>query len=104
MDTNRPRKCAGAISAIYIGDKLEAIPMAKPPTKRNTLKKVKECTAPVPTAVQINNPAAKIKIGLRPKRSLSLPALSAPNKQPIKALLIAHPCITGLPAIPKYCS
>ena len=43
-------------------------------------------------------------IGLRPKRSLSLPALSAPNKQPIKALLIAHPCMTGSFAIPKYCS
>ena len=47
MDTKRPRKWAGAISAI--------------------------------------------NMGLRPNLSLSLPALNAPMRQPINALLMAHP-------------
>ena len=104
MDTKRPRKWAGAISAIYIGERLEAMPMANPPMRRNTLNHPKEFAAPVPMAVQINSPAATIRIGLRPNRSLNFPALNAPMRQPINALLMAQPCIVGLFAIWKYCS
>ena len=67
--------------------------------KIETLKKVKELAAPVPIAVQIKSPAANVRTGFRPKRSLIFPALNAPIRQPISALLIAHPCSTGLPAI-----
>ena len=91
MDTKRPRKWAGAISAIYIGERLEAMPMANPPMRRNTLNSPNVSAAPVPTAVQMNSPAASINMGLRPNLSLSLPALNAPMRQPINALLMAHP-------------
>ena len=37
-DTSRPRRCAGAISAIYIGVDMEAMPMPMPPSQRNRMK------------------------------------------------------------------
>ena len=53
--------------------------MAKPPISLNTLNIVKLLHKPVPKEVQIKRAAAKIKIGLRPKRSLNFPAIKAPT-------------------------
>ena len=36
IDTSLPRTCAGATSAIYMGDRFDANPMAVPPTMRHT--------------------------------------------------------------------
>src|SRR5690606_28577024 len=41
MDTNRPLYFAGAISAIYIGDRVEARPIPNPPMTLSTINNVK---------------------------------------------------------------
>jgi hypothetical protein len=50
---------------------------------------------PVPMADNVNRNAEKISNFFLPNRSLNAPEIMAPNKQPIKALLIAQPCKFG---------
>ena len=82
---------AGAISAMYIGDKFEAMPMAMPPTIRHHTNAENVCASPVASDDTTNNNAEKISSRLRPKRSLNAPATSEPTRQPASAQPLAQP-------------
>ena len=64
--TSLPRMDAGAASAMYIGLRPEAIPIAIPPTKRAARKPPKLLNAPVPIEDTTNIKAARTIKGLRP--------------------------------------
>ena len=49
IETSRPRMAAGAISAMYMGERFEARPMATPPRMRQATKTVKLGASAVPT-------------------------------------------------------
>jgi len=91
----RPRCRAGLISAIYIGLVIEAIPTPNPPIIRNMTNSVSVCAIAEPSAEIRKRRAAKIRVVLRPARSLNIPARGTPRKQPTKAELAAHPIIAG---------
>ncbi len=65
--------------------------MPSPPIQRTRLKVTKFQARAVPIAETVNSRPARINSRLRPNRSLSVPAMTAPNRQPISALLIARP-------------
>ena len=94
--TRRPRQAAGAISAMYIGERFEARPIASPPITRQTLKAKNESTKAVPIEETRNSAAANTKSHLRPRRSLSPPQSTAPNRQPTRALAMAQPSAAGV--------
>ena len=74
-DTRRPRMAAGATSAIYNGESIEAVPTAKPPNRRAITNSVRFRGKAAPMAETANSRAASNKIFFRPKRSLKvLPA------------------------------
>ena len=75
--------------------------MPTPPIQRKILNHVKLQACPVPIADSVNMRPARIKRRLRPKRSDSMPDITAPNRHPTSALLMAQPCMTLLPEIPK---
>src|SRR5438876_65108 len=77
-EARRPRICAGATSAMYIGANTLAPPMATPAVIRTAMKKAGELAAPVATAVTRNRIAFKSIVGRRPRESASLPAPKAP--------------------------
>src|ERR1039458_2706187 len=81
--TKRPGRCAGAISAIYIGVDIEATPMPNPPKKRKMTKNGIEGATAVPIAEIKNRIAARNNAFLRPKRSETGPTIRTPNAQPI---------------------
>ena len=95
-ETSLPRTAAGANSAIYIGERFEANPMATPPAIRHRLNANKVAAMPVPTDDTANTTAARIKRRLRPNLSLEPPATTAPRRQPTTALPIAQPCCEGV--------
>jgi hypothetical protein len=101
IDTNRPRAWAGEISAMYMGERLEANPMPTPPSNRNTLNHAKLHARPVPTAESVNRNPDRISRRRRPNRSLNAPDTTAPTKQPTRALLVAQPTRKELSEIPK---
>jgi len=90
-DTSRPRIEAGATSEMYIGDRLDARPMATPPRMRQIMKTVNVSARPLPIEVMAKRAAEAISRRLRPKRSLNTPQASAPARQPISAQLLAQP-------------
>ena len=89
IDTNRPRIEAGLISAMYIGERLDAKPMPMPPTNRAMLNVAKSQAAAVRIALSVNRKPATMSGGFRPKRSDSMPETAAPTKQPMSAVLSA---------------
>ena len=91
MATSLPRTAAGAISAMYIGERFEAKPMATPPAIRQRLKARKVPINPVPIEEMTKTIAEKTRSHLRPSLSLRLPEMSAPMRQPMSALPIAQP-------------
>lgn len=94
----------GAISAMYMGDKPEAIPIAIPPKNRAAKNPLKMSNAPVPYA-EIRKINAEIdKSGFRPIKSARLPDTIAPTRHPASAMLMASPCSDGESLIPKYTS
>ena len=93
--TIRPRISAGLTSAMYMGESAEATPMPTPPTKRAMLNNMKSLNSPVATADTVNSTAATISRGLRPYLSAAAPATMAPNKHPIRAVVMATPCRIG---------
>ena len=95
-DTRRPRMRAGAISAMYIGDRLEASPMAVPPSIRQATKTVNVGARPLPIEVTMKTRAATVRSFFRPKRSLRAPAARAPTRQPMRAQLLAQPLAEAL--------
>ena len=80
IDTSRPRIAAGATSAMYMGERLDAIPMATPPSIRQETKSVKLGAQALPNDVAANRTAHHTSNRRRPKRSLSAPARSAPTQ------------------------
>ena len=100
-DTSLPRMAVGDISAMYMGESADAMPMPMPPTKRAMLKRVKSSNHPVATADTVKNTAAMISSGLRPYLSASMPAMVAPARHPMSAVVMATPCIRGESEIPK---
>ena len=70
---------------------LEASPMPTPPRMRHMTKAGKDAAKAMPSDETTKFAAAAMRIGLRPKRSLSAPDASAPARQPSKAQLCAHP-------------
>jgi hypothetical protein len=101
--TSLPRISAGAASAMYMGERPDAMPIASPPRMRQNTKASKTCADPVPIDDTTNTDAAISRARLRPSASLSTPEHSAPAKQPISAQLIAQPDCVAL-AMPKYAS
>ena len=95
IDTSLPRIEAGAISAMYIGDRFEARPIPTPPASRLSTKSVNDPARAVPMTKheyqtrQDQQPFAAEPVGQRPERI-------APPRQPIKALLIAQPTSSGV--------
>ena len=96
METSLPRICAGAISEIYIGERLDARPMAKPPIIRHAMKMEKFSASALPSEVTAKIIAARISNFFRPNLSLNAPATSAPTKQPMSAQLLAQPICASL--------
>ncbi len=95
IETNLPRNRAGAISAMYMGERFDASPMATPPKIRQPTKTKRVGASPLPMEVTPKSKAEKINSFLRPQRSLRAPAASAPARQPTNAQLLAHPTSTG---------
>ena len=91
METSLPRICAGATSAMYMGERLDARPMATPPSIRHATKMEKFGASALPSEVSANKNADAINSRLRPNLSLNAPATSAPTRQPMSAQLFAQP-------------
>ena len=72
-DTMRPRRCAGASSAMYIGAMMSAAPTPRPPTSRATTSVRKSGATAEAMADSANSTAAIFSTGSRPIRSLSGP-------------------------------
>ena len=66
--------------------------MATPPMILHTSKRLNAFANPVPTDEMAKRKAAAISSFLRPNRSLRVPEINAPMRQPTRAQLIAHPC------------
>ena len=96
METSLPRICAGAISAMYMGERFDARPMATPPSIRHEMKIANEGASALPREVTANRNADKINSRLRPNLSLNAPATSAPARQPMSAQLLAQPDCAAL--------
>ena len=81
---------------MYIGERLEAMPIATPPTIRHVTKAGNEPAQPVSTDDPANSSAAAMSSFFRPKRSLSAPVIIAPTRQPTSAHEFAHPISNAL--------
>src|ERR1039457_1913631 len=95
METSRPRMRSGATSAMYIGERLEARPIATPPDIRQARNTANVPAIPVPIELTVNRNAERTSRRFLPNLSLSMPEASAPNRQPISALLIASATMAG---------
>ncbi|MBP1636267.1 MAG: hypothetical protein H6Q10_2841 [Acidobacteria bacterium] len=89
--TSRPRRCGGATSAMYIGDRFDAMPMAAPPAMRHATNAPNEPAHPVSTDEPAKSSAEATSSRLRPKRSQRAPVASDPARQPTSAHEFAHP-------------
>ena len=78
-ETMRPRIRAGEISAMYMGEVIEAAPMPSPPMMRKKTNSVKLRGKAVPKAETRNSTAETSSTRLRPRRSLSMPAKAGPE-------------------------
>ena len=87
---------AGATSAMYIGERFEAMPMATPPAIRQTTNQRKVDAHPVRTDETANSSAETSRSFLRPNLSLAPPAISEPSRQPSKAQPLAQPTRASL--------
>ena len=94
-ETSRPRRCAGEISEIYIGEMPEARPIAYPPSILHATKALKFAASPVPSDETAKTSAASVNSRFLPKRLLKPPEETAPTRQPISAQLMAQPSMEG---------
>ncbi len=76
---------------MYMGETLEAMPMAVPPVMRHTTNQVKAGAHPVSTLETAKRNAERMSTFLRPQRSLSRPEAMEPARQPSRAQLLAQP-------------
>ena len=91
MVTSRPRTAAGAISAMYMGERFEASPMAMPPAIRQRLKAVNESTSAVPSDETTKTNAGEDQQPLAAEAVAEAAREMAPIRQPTSALPIAQP-------------
>ena len=94
-ETRRPRIRAGATSAMYMGDCIEAIPTPTPPMIRATINSTKLRGTAEPMAETAKRTAENNNATFRPYRSLSTPAHEAPNMHPTRAQEAAQPVISA---------
>ena len=78
----RPRICAGAISAMYKGDNMDAIPTPAPAKKRAIIKISLEGAIAIATDERVNKDAAVNRPGRRPYFSVTHPATRQPAIAP----------------------
>src|SRR5260370_21935535 len=95
METSLPRNSAGETSAMYMGERLDASPIARPPEILHATKTSKVFERAVPIEESANKAADKRSMGLRPNLSVKAPESMAPRRQPTRAQPIAHPCCAG---------
>src|SRR6266852_503800 len=95
METSLPRNSAGETSAMYMGERLDASPIANPPAILQVTKAPKVFERAVPIEESANNIADKRSMGFRPNLSVRAPESMAPSRQPTRAQPIAHPCCAG---------
>src|SRR5882757_5163029 len=88
----RPRKCAGAISEIYIGPTTEEAPTAIPPIKRKRMNRPQAEMEAVPIAAKKYKAAITINTLLRPYFLAGTPAIREPNTVPIRLEETVNPC------------
>src|ERR1019366_9610214 len=93
METNWPLIFAGAISEIYIGANMDAMPIPRPPIKRKNTNQLRLIGIAIPRDETAKSMADKINTFLRPILSLNLPANIAPTMQPINAQDATQPTI-----------
>ncbi len=101
IETKAPLIFPGVTSAMYMGERVDASPMPIPPDILNITNNRNEEAAPVPREATTKITAARRSSLFLPNRSLSHPDKTAPARHPMSAQLIAHPCMAGLPLIPK---
>ena len=87
---------------MYMGERLDARPMPKPPSRRYHTNAWNEPASAVPTAEPTKNSPAAISSRFRPSLSLKRPESTAPIMHPTSALLIAQPTSAAFSSSPKW--
>ena len=96
-ETMRPRIRAGEISAMYIGEAIDATPTPTPPRMRKSDEDAERIRqAPCPRRRARNRIPESIWVFFRPAKSLATPAIDTPITQPSKALEAAQPFMAAL--------
>src|SRR5260370_7387801 len=103
METSLTRTRAGETPPMYMGERLDARPIARPPAILHATKTSKVFERAVPIEESANKAADKRSMGLRPNLSVKAPESMAPRRQPTRAQPIAHPCFP-VPYNPKHFS
>ena len=93
--TSRPRRRAGAISAMNIGETVEARPTPIPPMKRQTTKTTMWSERAHPAAEAMKRTPASMRVRRRPIASAIQTPASGPKGQPRMALPITMPVQVG---------
>jgi len=89
--TRRPLMAAGAISEIYMGDSIDAIPTPAPAANLATRKRSRLGANAMASEETANNAAASIRPGLRPYLSATCPANMQPAMAPMANMPVAKP-------------
>src|ERR1019366_4978592 len=89
--TSSPRRLAGAISVIYIGQTTDAPPTATPPSQRKNSSAYQLHASAQPTDAMTNTTASIASTGRRPHQSAGLPTNRQPNMVPNSALDTVKP-------------
>ena len=91
MATILPLRCAGEISAIYMGDNTDAIPTPAPAQNLEKINKPSVGAKAIPKEEIKKTPAAKRRAGLLPTLSEYVPANRHPAIAPSAGLPVANP-------------
>ena len=89
--TRMPRRLAGAISVIYIGQTTDAPPTATPPSQRKKSRAYQFHASAHPRAEMTNSTASSASTGRRPHQSAGRPTSNAPTMVPNSALDTVKP-------------
>src|SRR5258708_16528457 len=95
METSLPRNGAGETSGMYIGERLDARPIASPPAILQATKTSNALEKAVPIEDSANNIADNRSMRFRPNLSVRAPVSMAPSRQPTRAQPIPHPSSPG---------
>ena len=89
--TSKPRRWAGAISVMYIGQTTEAAPTATPPSHRKNSSAYQSHARAQPAAATRKSTARQASTGRRPHQSAGRPTSSDPTIVPSRALETVKP-------------